>query len=195
MDLKALAKSRLSRDKPWDKGWDKGPKSCPTGLHTVGQEKPGLLPGFGDVERAAIMEVDGGLWRDEAERVAALPDVPQEWIEGVEALQQMPALPKWTDQEWRQLQTDATAFLATWGAQALGLGWTLLDLFGVHAQAPRERYDAMGMVLMLGGRSVIAMDERVARIGIHNGVTHSFTRRQNVAGAVLIWDLGKEQQP
>ena len=161
-------------------------------IDEVRQAKPELLALLADdpdPERAAIMEFDGGLQREEAERLAALPDVPAEWIDGVARLQHMAASSGWTDLEWRQFQTDAMAFLTTWGAQAHGMGWTAVDLFGCHPRAPRARYDAMGLVLMLGGHSVVAMGERMARIGIRDGVTQSFNRRQCITEPVLIWEI------
>ena len=136
---------------------------------------------------AVIAEHDDGLWSDEAEQIVALLDVPTEWIAGVNQLQFMTALRDWTKAEWRQLQTDANAFLAAWGAQAHRLGWTTLELFGCHSRAPRARYDAMGLVLILGSRSVMAMDEGMARIAIRKGVTHSHQRLLQSSEAVLIW--------
>jgi hypothetical protein len=62
------------------------------------------------------MEFDGGYWRDEAEQLAALPDVPAEWISGVGQLKYTDALPGWTDAERRVFQGDANAFLSTWAA-------------------------------------------------------------------------------
>jgi hypothetical protein len=147
-------------------------------------------PTRNDPERAAIMEFDGDLSREEAERLAALSDVPDEWIAGVDQLQFMPAPVDWTGNEWCQLQDDATAFLVTRGAQAHGLGWTAHDIFGCHTLAPRVRYDFMGLVLLLHGHRVVDMDERTARIGIRQGITQSFSRRQNNE-AVLIWDLAE----
>ena len=137
-----------------------------------------------DPERAAIID-----------HVVAFPDVPAEWIAGVDRLQRVPLLPGWKKAEWGQLEADATTFLTTWAAQAHALGWSALDFFGVHPRAPRTRYDCMGLVLMLGGRSVLAMDDRTARISVRDGVTHSFTRRQGITEAVLIWELFGGQGP
>lgn len=157
------------------------------------QAKPELLAVLADdidPERAAIMEYDGELFGEEAERLAMLSDVPDEWISGVDQLQFMPAPVYWTDNEWRQLHDDATAFLVTWGAQAHRLGWSVTNIFGCHTAAPRARYDVMGLVLLLHGHRVVAMDERTVRIGIRQGITQSFSRRQNDE-AVLIWELAE----
>ena len=45
----------------------------------------------------------------------------------------------------------------------------------------------MGLVLILGSRSVMAMDEGMARIAIRKGVTHSHQRLLQSSEAVLIW--------
>jgi hypothetical protein len=60
---------------------------------------------------------------------------------------------------WRGLIRDAELFLATWGRQATDLGWTTLDLFGVHAKAAAARYSCMGLLLL--ARSSSGSRERV----------------------------------
>jgi len=73
---------------------------------------------------------------------------------------------------WQQATRDANAFLATWGAQAHALGWTVRELFGLHPIPTRpapsyqrlSRYDATGLVWLLRGRPVIALTETKAAI-------------------------------
>ena len=71
-----------------------------------------------------------------------------------------------------QATKDAKAFLGTWGEQALALGWSNRDLFGLHTP-PAEphptynrlsRYDATGLIWLLQGRPVIALTETTAAI-------------------------------
>ena len=118
---------------------------------------------------------------------ASLPDVPADWISGVGQLKYTGALPGWTDAEWRVFQGDANAFLSTWAAQAHGLGWSTLDLFGCHQLAPRARYDVQGLLLFLGGKSIVAMDEHIARIGVRQGRTLSFSRQLHRNYGVPVW--------
>ena len=65
-----------------------------------------------------------------------------------------------TDDErrWRQACTDASRFLRCWGQQALVLGWTAEDLFGLDRVAPLARYDAMGLVWLSAGCRVRLLD-------------------------------------
>jgi hypothetical protein len=75
---------------------------------------------------------------------------------------------------WRQAVADAEAFLAQWGEQALVLGWTVDNLFGLHPLAPLLRYDAMGLVWLLQGRSVVALTSESAAI-------------ENPSGAICVY--------
>ena len=63
---------------------------------------------------------------------------------------------------WKTMAQDARAFLDRWGRAAHLLGWTALDLFGVHPDAPAARFDVMGLVPMLNGRRVIAITKEAA---------------------------------
>jgi hypothetical protein len=86
---------------------------------------------------------------------------------------------------WRRAVKDARAFLATWGEQAVALGWTSEDLFGLHQPAPRpsptyrrlSRHDATGLVWLLDGRRVVALTEDAATIATPNGGHLTFRRR------------------
>ena len=66
------------------------------------------------------------------------------------------------EQRWRNAVADATVFLRRWGHQALALGWTARDLFGL-ADVPDKpgsnyqrlaRYDQTGLIWLLQGRRV-----------------------------------------
>jgi hypothetical protein len=77
---------------------------------------------------------------------------------------------------YMQAVTDAEHFLATWGGQAEAFGWTVDDLFGLHPTAPMQRYDVMGLIWFLQGRSAIALTERTAVFG-DESQSLSFYRR------------------
>ncbi|MDZ5448628.1 hypothetical protein [Labrys sp. ZIDIC5] len=66
---------------------------------------------------------------------------------------------------WEQAKRDAIEFLSDWGDQAAELGWTAAELFGLHPVAPLTRYDVMGLVWLLNGKEVSAIDERTAKVG------------------------------
>jgi hypothetical protein len=73
---------------------------------------------------------------------------------------------------WQEAVEDGKRFLAAWGEQALALGWTADDLFGLHAAPERphpsyrrlSRYDATGLVWLLQRRPVVALTEITAAI-------------------------------
>jgi hypothetical protein len=68
-------------------------------------------------------------------------------------------------ERWQQAVEDGRRFLAKWGEQAEGLGWTSADLFGLHQSPERphpsynrlSRYDCTGLIWLLQGRDVIAL--------------------------------------
>jgi hypothetical protein len=65
-----------------------------------------------------------------------------------------------------------TRFLAKWGEQAEGLGWTSADLFALAPPPKRprpsycrlSRYDHLGLCWLLEGRAVVALTESTATI-------------------------------
>jgi hypothetical protein len=65
---------------------------------------------------------------------------------------------------WRQLLLDAETFFERWSAQAQLLGWSDVQLLGVHPYAPAARYDAMGLVLLIKGGEVIELQSQCATI-------------------------------
>jgi hypothetical protein len=78
------------------------------------------------------------------------------------------------DARWHQAVVDGEAFLARWSEQVEWLGWTAEQLFGLHPTAPLARYDQMGLVWLLRGRTVVALTEKAAAIQTISGGTTSF---------------------
>lgn len=123
--------------------------------------------------------------------ILAVPDgAPVDWVQGVADLLAMPPHPDWLEPAWRVLREDALTFLKDWAAQADALGWDALALFGVHAAAPHARLDGMGLVPLLGGRSVIALTEDAVGIRAGSGGTQTFRRhRSPPPGRCLVWEV------
>ena len=79
--------------------------------------------------------------------------------------------------DWQQAVEDGRSFLAQWGEQAEGLGWTPRDLFGLTPVPDRprpsyrrlSRYDETGLVWLLQGRPVVALTEATAAIKSSTG--------------------------
>ena len=65
--------------------------------------------------------------------LAVPPGVPETWTQGVADLLAMPCPASCPDARWQALREDSYAFLRDHAARAHGLGWTALDLFGVHS--------------------------------------------------------------
>jgi hypothetical protein len=93
--------------------------------------------------------------------------------------------PEWAGSDrWIQMVADTDGILSKWGRAACDLGWTALDLFGVHPVAPGCRYDIMGLVMLLGSGTVFALTERTAAFRRPSGSTLTY-RRKPMSGAVL----------
>jgi len=112
-------------------------------------------------------------------------DCPLEWKAICEEIKRA-APPSWVSAErWRELVADAESFLAAWGKTANRLGWTTLDLFGVHPTSPASRFDVIGLIPILRGRKISALAELTATIDCKSGAKQTFNRPTG-AGAVLI---------
>jgi hypothetical protein len=78
---------------------------------------------------------------------------------------------------WRRVVADGRLFTATWGRQAEALGWTDVELFGLHEPPAHphasynrmSRYDCMGLVWLLNGNPVVALTEITAAIQHKSG--------------------------
>jgi hypothetical protein len=136
-----------------------------------------------------VTTVTGVTTSFEERAAGSLPsDCPSEWYAIREKLKlSEPA--SWASAErWSELLADAESFLVTLGKTADRLGWTTLNLFGVHPIAPTARFDVMGLIPLLGGRRVAALTERSASIQAVSGARLTY-RRSDRAGAVLLTDV------
>ncbi|WOH66182.1 hypothetical protein [Bradyrhizobium sp. BWA-3-5] len=112
-------------------------------------------------------------------------DDPAGWHAILQQLKRMQA-PDWAGAErWSQMIEDANAFLSNWDRAACDLGWTALDLFGVHPVAPGRRYDLMGLMMLLGGGTVFALTEQTAAFRRPSGSALTY-RRKHMSGATLL---------
>ena len=90
---------------------------------------------------------------------------------------------------WQKAAEDGRRFLATWGEQAEGLGWTARDLFGL-APIPDKpasnyrllsRYDLTGLIWLLDGRQVVVLTANTAAIENSTGTTMVYRRHNKPA--------------
>ena len=61
---------------------------------------------------------------------------------------------------WTDVHAAMLAFLDAWGERAADLGWTDVQLFGVHRTAGAIRSDSTGALVTLYPYAVAAIDER-----------------------------------
>lgn len=141
--------------------------------------------GFKSVSRG-VPNVPGATTNFEGARKAAVfEDSPAGWHAISAELKTMPA-PDWAGVDrWSEIIDDADLFLSEWGETAHRLGWTALNLFGVHPAAPGSRFDMMGLVPILRCGRVAVLTERTASIRQRSGAMLSFSRA-STDGAVLL---------
>ena len=143
-------------------------------------------------ERAAIIEFDGGLPRQEAETLAAQQqgftdadslhgESVRRWAAEIERLAKLPAV----SPDGAEALKRARAFIAKgWALQAARLSWDEVELFGVCPRAPWQRLDRKGVAF--GGAVQVVTQDAVAYVG---GLRRYRAQVNNDGGAVPIWEL------
>ncbi len=118
------------------------------------------------------------------------PGVPETWTQGMADLLAMACPASCPAEQWKVLREDAYTFLRDHAARAHEVGWTVLDLFGVHPVKPWVRFDHMGLVPLLNGDRVTAISEIEAVIEKPSGARATFRRRgQMPSEARPVWNL------
>ncbi len=117
--------------------------------------------------------------------VIALPGLAGEWSTLIGRCDADRCPPSLQPHRWREILSDADAFLQQWGEQAAAFGWTAMDLFSVPPGP--ERWGRGSLIMALGGRPVIALTEQTATIPNPSGAPHRYQRREKY-GAVMLWD-------
>jgi hypothetical protein len=113
--------------------------------------------------------------------------VPRAWAEGFAQLNCASPITGFSAETWQRLINDGGAFLDRWGNEAAALGWTVTDVFGVDPTAPAARFDRMGLVPLINGGAVVAIDATSATLKTRTGGTLRY-HLANVAGAVPLWE-------
>jgi hypothetical protein len=115
-------------------------------------------------------------------------DAPAEWHAILAELKRREPVGWLGAERWGSLLSDAQSFLSRWGGVAHSLGWTSLDLFGVHPIAPAVRFDVMGLIPMLNRAEILALTGETATMRRISGATLTY-RRPDQGGAVLLSQL------
>lgn len=113
---------------------------------------------------------------------------PPDWAEGFARLHCSTPPPGFSRCDWEQVIKDGGQFLDRWAAEAIRLGWTAEDAFGVHPEAPGARVDCMGLVPLISGGEVVSILADRASITMPGGSTLTYLRRPRPA-AVVLWEL------
>ncbi len=91
---------------------------------------------------------------------------------------------------WGRVVADACRLVdGGWADHALALGWSPLDLWGCSPDIGGNP-DHDGLVVWIDGRRVLLLDERTCIVATSATLRSVFSRR-DVAGAVLLWEMGR----
>lgn len=119
------------------------------------------------------------------QRLSLPADVPVYWVDLVAGMTLRADNPFTAD--WlRHVVDDGSLFFELWGAEAARLGWTAMDLFGVHPAAPAARIDLLGMVPLLCGGAVRNLTAGAALIARPTNSMLTY-RRKDMTGAAVLW--------
>ena len=112
------------------------------------------------------------------------------WREAVAWMRTNPQPPAIYATSWSLLCDDADDFVATWGAEAVALGWSTEDVFGAHPDPAARRLDTQGLVTLLQGRPVQSLERWTALIGsVGQELTH--TRYPKPRVCVPVWMVAR----
>ena len=119
-------------------------------------------------------------------------DAARGWSEAYALLCRMPAPTGFSQPRWNRIIDATDRFLGRWAHEAIGCGWTNLDVFGCHPDRPTARFDCMGLVLLLDRCEVVGIDPDGADLATVSGARQRFRRRSLPAGTVPLWRLGQQ---
>ena len=115
--------------------------------------------------------------------------LPPETADGLAALAKMAPRAGFSADRWRTMLDAMKRFASQHAAEAIQLGWTVEDLFGLNPHAPATRYDGRGIATMLSeGERVVKISSDAIVIEKPSGAQVSF-RRTNGAPSVAAWKL------
>lgn len=130
------------------------------------------------------------------ERAGLIEDgtgVPREWAEGFARLSVGLPPEGFSQPRWQQVLDDGGRFLDEgWAQRAAAVGWSVLDVFGVHPSKPNARFDSMGLVPLIGGGKIIDIKPNLAVIRMPSGNSLTYYLRRESKEAVTLWELASD---
>lgn len=116
-------------------------------------------------------------WQDSAVALEAAC-LPRDWAEPFAKLLRGSPPGYFSPTRWANVVAGATIFADEWATQALRLGWSAEEVFGLDDVAPAARHDRKGLAWSLSdGKRIAAIDQRGADILTGQGSKQRFYRR------------------
>ena len=88
--------------------------------------------------------------------------------------------------EWAENVRDAVSLMRLWGKDLHDAGWSTLDVFGMEPNQAHRRLDRLGLVSLIMGGMIEAIDSDSASILIGKDRL-TYRRGPRTSGAVPIW--------
>ena len=124
------------------------------------------------------------------EPVPAERRVPDDWVEGVDRLNDFRPPTDVPGHRWRQFVSDCDSFLNSsenWAERAAELGWDARALFGCHRNYPLMHLGTAGLLWAINGGKLVELHRDWAVIELPvNRSQRIFYRRDVVAGKVIL---------
>ena len=117
-----------------------------------------------------------------------VPADPKLWRQGfIDLRPSVVPCPGFTLQSWGGAHEACVEFLDRWADEAVSLGWSTLDVFGVHPEVGTIRPDFCG-AMVLSAERVSAISDRHIRFG---NMTFHRDKPGRPSGAVPLWVFGR----
>jgi hypothetical protein len=118
-----------------------------------------------------------------------LSGLPPEIANGLAALGEMAPPAGFSAERWTTTVNGMRRFARQYAMEAISLGWTAADLFGLNSCAPAARYDGRGVATMLSeDERVVLISSDAIVIERPSGARLTF-RRSNGAASPPAWQL------
>jgi hypothetical protein len=121
---------------------------------------------------------------------AVADPVPDDVLAGLALLEG--GAPLWGGRlEWTELIVSLRAFASRWHRPSMSAGWTMVQLYGLDAVAPRNRLSRTGGAFLASLRAyqVIEVDAERIRVVTRTSARLSIYRPED--GGVLAWELSR----
>lgn len=122
-------------------------------------------------------------------------DLPADWAAGLCELEVCACPEGIPARRWQIFRKDAARFASEgWALQVFRLGWSLLDVFGLHPEKPAERHDAAGVIWLLDGHAVLLVSKTSITVRTSTDRPLNIYRRHHPVRAVPAWELTLTQE-